>query len=201
MGYNDEIKIFNGIVKGNEKVLKDFYERNFTVINSFIIKNSGTERDSEDIFQDALIILYQKLKSNSLVINCSIHTYFYGVCKNMWRTRLRKKSRISYCNDIVDDLKLEDNTDIIKEIEQSEREKLFRKHFVNLNCKCKQILSLFLEGKSMREIGLITGHSEGYVRKKKFESKKQLLEMIEKDSLFSELMFISKPVAISKEVS
>jgi len=200
MGYNDEIKIFNGIVKGNEKVLKDFYERNFTVINSFIIKNSGTERDSEDIFQDALIILYQKLKSDSLVINCSIHTYFYGVCKNIWRTRLRKKSKIS-CGNNVDDLKLEDSTDIINEIEQSEREKLFRKHFVNLNCKCKQILSLFLEGKSMREIGLITGHSEGYVRKKKFESKKQLLEMIENDSLFSELMFISKPEVISKEVS
>ncbi|WP_299441682.1 sigma-70 family RNA polymerase sigma factor [uncultured Aquimarina sp.] len=200
MGYNDEIKIFNGIIKGNEKVLKDFYERNFTVINSFIIKNSGTERDSEDIFQDALITLYQKLKSDSLVINCSIHTYFYGVCKNMWRTRLRKKSRMSCCGPI-DDLKLEDNTNIIKDIEQSEREQLFRKHFVNLNCKCKQILTLFLEGKSMREIGLITGHSEGYVRKKKFESKKQLLEMIEKDSLFSELMFISKAKTVNKEVS
>jgi len=200
MGYNDEIKIFNGILKGNEKVLKDFYERNFTVINSFIINNSGTEGDTEDIFQDALIILYQKLKSDSLVINCSIHTYFYGVCKNMWRTRLRKKSQISCCG-AIEDLKLEDNTDIIKDIEHSEREQLFRKHFVNLSCKCKQILTLFLEGKSMREIGLITGYSEGYVRKKKFESKKQLLEMIEKDSLFSELMFISKAKTINKEVS
>ncbi|WP_299315184.1 sigma-70 family RNA polymerase sigma factor [uncultured Aquimarina sp.] len=200
MGYNDEIKIFNGILKGNEKVLKDFYKRNFTVINNFILKNSGTERDSEDIFQDGLIVLYQKLKSETLDISCSIHTYFYGICKNIWRTRLRKSGKISCCG-AIDDLNLRYTMDSTEDIAQSEREELFRKHFLNLNCKCKQILILFLEGKSMRETGLITGHSEGYTRKKKFECKKKLLEMIEKDSLYSELMFRLKTDTINKEVS
>ena len=187
MGYNDEIKIFNGILEGDEQILKNFYKKNFTIIRSFVTKNSGTEKDSEDVFQDALVVIYQKLKSNSLAtIQCSIHTYFYGVCKNIWSVRLRKKQKISSCESI-DDLVLEMKETILDDIEQRDKELLFRKYFSNLNCKCKKILLLFFEGKSMKEIGLKINSSEGYARKKKFECKKILTEMIENDPLFSEL--------------
>lgn len=201
MGYNDEIKIFNGILKGDEKVLKDFYKKNFILIDRFIVKNSGKEEDSEDIFQDALITLYQKLQSDSFAITCSIHTYFYGICKNMWNKKLSRERKVSCCGKI-EDIVLDIRATITDEIEQKEKEQLYRKHFANLTCKCKQIFTLYFEGKSVKEIAQITNHSEGNVRKKKFECKKYLIEMIEKDELFAELAFSGEVnKAIKKEVS
>ncbi|MDH7445075.1 RNA polymerase sigma factor [Aquimarina sp. 2201CG14-23] len=200
MGYNDEIKIFNGIIKGNEEVLKNFYRKNFVVVKKFILQNSGNEKDAEDVFQDGLIVLYQKLNTDSVHITCSIHTYFYGICKNKWRSKLRRKHKVSCCG-AIDDLMLEHHTDFIDDIEQMEREQLYRKHFSKLNCKCKRILTLFFEGKSMREIGVILNYSEGYVRKKKFECKKYLMEMIEKDPLYAELAIRSTSNKVNRIVS
>ncbi|WP_299189183.1 sigma-70 family RNA polymerase sigma factor [uncultured Aquimarina sp.] len=199
MGYNDEIKIFNGILYGNNEILKDFYKRNFIIIKSFIIKNSGTEKDAEDIFQDALVILYQKIKNDSLVLDYSIHTYFYGISKNIWMRRLSKLKKVSCCgriNDLVSDT----NFSIIDNIEQRDRESLYRKYLLNLNCKCKDLLFLFFDGKSMKEIAQLTNYTEGYVRKRKFECKKHLMELIAKDPLYSELGS-DKKSDIKKDVS
>lgn len=190
MGRNDEIKIFNGIIDGDDKVLKAFYKKNFTIIKSFVMRNSGNENDAEDVFQDGLIILYQMLKEDSLRITCSIHTYFYSICKNIWLSRLRKVTRISY-SEKINESQLGEEETIVETIEQKEREQLYRKHFANLNCKCKQVLTLFFEGKSLKEIGSLTDYSEGYARKKKFECKKELMEMIEKDPKYSELLLVS----------
>jgi len=191
MGRNDEINIFNGIIEGDEKVLKAFYKKNFTIIKSFVMRNSGTENDAEDVFQDGLIVLYQMLKESSLRITCSIHTYFYSICKNTWLSRLRKIKKVSCCGKI-NELLLEAEETIVETIEQKEREQLYRKHFAKLNCKCKNILTLFFEGKSLKEIGKLTDYSEGYARKKKFECKKELMGMIEKDPIFSELLLVSE---------
>ncbi|KAA1243211.1 RNA polymerase sigma factor [Aquimarina sp. RZ0] len=191
MGRNDEIRIFNGIINGDDEVLKSFYKKNFKRIRNFVVMNSGTEVDSEDVFQDALIVLYQKLKSDPSSIHCSIHTFFYGVCKNIWRSKLRKKSNLPFIGD-SDNLILDVNANIIEDIEKQERENLFRKHFLKLNNSCRQILTLYFEGKSVREIAMITKYSEGNVRKKKFESKKLLMSMIENDPLYREFVFQNK---------
>ncbi|OED39682.1 hypothetical protein AB832_03880 [Flavobacteriaceae bacterium (ex Bugula neritina AB1)] len=78
MGYND-IKILEGIAKGDETILKYFYKKNFKGIRNYILTNSGTDEDTEDVFQDSLIIMYQQLQSGELQINCSVHTYFYSI--------------------------------------------------------------------------------------------------------------------------
>ncbi len=193
------LKIINGIISGDEIILKEFYKKNLPHVRKYIILNSGSEGDVEDIFQDALIIVYQKLKSNSLNIDTSIQAYFLGTCKNIWRSHLRKSQKITYDESLT--LKAKEENIITNKIEEIEKEHLYRKYFYKLSNSSKQVLKLFFEGKSMRETGLTTGYSEGYVRKKKFECKKKLLEMIEKDSLFSELMFTSNTETISKEVS
>jgi len=192
MGRNDEREIFEGILNGNELILKEFYNKNFESIHNYVVYNSGTENDSEDLFQDALVILFERLRKGTLQISCSIHTYFYSICKNIWRSKLRKKNKVSCCGKI-DTMLLEAHAQHIDDtIEAQEREQLYRKHFDRLNCKCKRILALFFEGKSMEEIGALTDYSTGYVRKKKFECKKHLIQMIEQDPSFSELLFLPK---------
>ncbi|GAA0712750.1 hypothetical protein GCM10009430_03510 [Aquimarina litoralis] len=192
MSINNDRKILEGIRAGDAKAIKIFYKKNFNYIKGFILKNSGDEEDAEDIFQDALIVIYEKLKAGSLDIhsNVTLRTYLYAICKNMWRSRLRKKRKM-----IVDNEMLEENegveTTISEEIEFKEREHLYRKYFLALSDSCKEILNLVFDGNNMKEIAVITGYSDGYTRKKKFECKKALLEKLEKDPMFQELKITS----------
>lgn len=178
----EERRIINGIKKGDQLVLKHFYKEHFFRIEKLVFDNSGSAEDAQDVFQDALLIMYQKLQANEFGFSSSIETYFYGICKNMWRNTLRKKLKTSCCGNIKDK-----DFDITNLIEYNEREHIYRKHFLNLNCKCQQILTMFFEGKSMNQIAMLTNYSEGYVRKKKFNCKKSLMVMIEKDPSYAEL--------------
>ncbi|WP_106790811.1 RNA polymerase sigma factor [Aquimarina sp. Aq78] len=182
---NDQI-IIAGIINGDEKILTCFYKENIRYIQGYILRNNGNPEDVEDVFQDALVVLYQKLRSGLLELRVPIKTYFYGICKNLWRNRLKKKKKL-----ILDDgwYRFEEETSepLITDIENQEREHLYRKHFQKLSTENKKLLSLFFEGRSMKEISKIIGHSEGYTRKKKFEAKKKLLKMIEKDPMYNEL--------------
>ncbi|WP_299434268.1 sigma-70 family RNA polymerase sigma factor [uncultured Aquimarina sp.] len=183
---NTDQAIISGIIKGDERVLKVFYRDNVRYIQGYILRNYGSIEDVEDVFQDALVVLYQKIKSGLLKISVPIKTYFYGICKNIWRTRLRNKLKL-----VGDDTKLKNKEQItdsvVKDIENKDREHLYRKHFQKLSNDNKNLMLLFFEGKSVKEISKITGYTEGYTRKKKFDVKKQLLTMIEKDPLYSEL--------------
>ncbi len=185
---NDQI-IIAGIIDGDDKILTCFYKENIRYIQGYILRNNGNLEDVEDVFQDALVVLYQKLRSGLLELRVPIKTYFYGICKNLWRNRLKKKKKL-----VIDDgwYRFEERTNnaLIADIENQEREHLYRKHFQKLSIENKKLLSLFFEGKSMKEISKIIGYSEGYTRKKKFEAKKKLLNMIEKDPVYNELKAI-----------
>ena len=179
---NKDQVIIHGILTGDEKILTRFYKDNIHYIQGYIIRNSGNYEDVEDVFQDALVILYQKLRSGFLELNVSIRTYFYGICKNIWRNRLRKKQKL-ILEDSHNHFQKEIYNPIFTDIENQDREHLYRKHFQKLSTINKKVLSLFFEGKSMREISKIIGYSEGYTRRKKFEAKNRLLKMIENDPM------------------
>jgi len=176
----------SGIINGDEKVLKGFYKDHILHVQKYILQNSGSDEDVKDIFQDALVCLYQKLSSDSIELKFSVQSYFYGICKNMWLIRLQKKRQLP-THEITDPKQLRLDYSIQDDIEYNERTHLYRKYFQKLSSHNKNLLTLYFEGKSTKEVAKETGYSVGYARKKKFEVKKQLLGMIEKDPSYAEL--------------
>ncbi|MHA7058271.1 RNA polymerase sigma factor [Aquimarina sp. M1] len=182
-------QIIDGIITGDRVILKSFYKKNLPVVKKLILQYRGTTEDVEDIFQEALVVLYHKLRSGSLEINSSIHNYFIEICKNKWRNQLRKQSRIYYDDLLID--QVQDYTgSIINALIQKDKEQLYHKHLSNLKDHHKNILQLFFEKKSMKEIANITGYTEGYARKKKFQVKEHLLRMMKNDLLYRELAMV-----------
>ena len=106
---NDEL--LNGILRNDSVILQFIYKNFYYKINFFIKKNSGDDDDANDIFQEAIIIIYRKLKENKLVLDCSFDTYLYSICRFLWLKQLDKRKnereRIydnqEYRDDIYDD--------------------------------------------------------------------------------------------------
>lgn len=186
-GTDQEIII--GIAHSDSRILTAFYERNYTVIEKLIVTNSGNEAEVADVFQDALLLLYQKIKENNLQLTCSIHTYFYAICKKVWLNKLRRKNKILYHDQLEEVIPQEEAVTEDLEIDMitAEKEALFRKYFLQLGEPCSQLLILVFNEENYRTIAQKLGITEGNVRKKKFDCKEKLLKMIRKDPAYREL--------------
>src|SRR3954462_110814 len=91
----DEKEIFERISKGDEKTLEFLYKKYYRMMTKLVITNSGTEDEARDVYQDALVVFWQKATSGNLVLTSKISTYIYSICQNLWRKELDRKKRLS----------------------------------------------------------------------------------------------------------
>jgi RNA polymerase sigma factor (sigma-70 family) len=77
----------------NNRAFKYLYKRHYAMAISIIIKNNGYEEDAKEVFQDALIALYENIKNRKFRKDSSIKTYLYSMIRNIWLNAL-KKNRI-----------------------------------------------------------------------------------------------------------
>lgn len=81
----NETEIFERICKGDEKALELLYKKYYRMMTKLVITNSGTEEEARDVYQDALIVFWQKATSGNLVLTSKMSTYIYSICQNLWR--------------------------------------------------------------------------------------------------------------------
>ncbi len=79
-----EQHLLQGLAANEKNAIETIYRENYSIIQSFIIKNNGYPEDARDIFQEAMIVLYEKAKSDSFELSCQIKTYLYSVCRRLW---------------------------------------------------------------------------------------------------------------------
>lgn len=175
-----------GILEGNSKVLNEFYATYFERIVTLITKNSGDVNDAKDVFQDAIMIIYQKIQKPDFELKSSLYSYFYGICKNVWLQKLRKQKRTVPL--ALEGNQIGNESTIDKEIEERDKQKLFFAKFSLLKEGCQQILKLFFAKKTMEEIAQKLGlGSAGYAKKRKYNCQKKLLELVKADEVYNEL--------------
>ena len=80
-----------------------------------VLKNNGTEEEAQDIYQDALIVFWEKVVKDELTLTAKISTYLYSICYNLWLKELDRKRRLSH---------EEKDTSIQQEHDKNERIKI-----------------------------------------------------------------------------
>ncbi|MBC7773999.1 MAG: sigma-70 family RNA polymerase sigma factor [Phycisphaerae bacterium] len=78
------------ILSGDRITLRRLYEQQLPVIRSIIRHYGGSEADAKDIFQDAVLLVYQKARQPDFQLSSKFSVYFYGVCRNLWLNRCTK---------------------------------------------------------------------------------------------------------------
>lgn len=180
--------ILLGLKNKDTKVLDYIYENFFYQIKVFITKNNGSEEDARDLYQDALLVIYQKLTKENLVLSCSFNTYLYSVCRLLWLKQLEQRKQNKTATEdagVFIDL---DNS-VLQLFETNERYRLYHEHFKRLSFSCQKVLELFLAGIPLKEIANILGFkSEQYAKKRKHMCKEKLVESIKTDPEFKKLI-------------
>jgi RNA polymerase sigma factor (sigma-70 family) len=60
------------------------------MVNRFVTNNNGRADDAEDVFQDTMLILLEKLRMDSFQLTASMKTYIMAIAKNIWLKKIRK---------------------------------------------------------------------------------------------------------------
>ena len=91
----NEQALLKGLANNDSKAIETIYKENFAMVQAFILNNNGSYDDARDIFQEAMIALYEKAKSESFVLTSKINTYVYSICRRLWLKRLQQLGRYS----------------------------------------------------------------------------------------------------------
>jgi len=155
----NEQLLLKGLVANDTKAVETIYKENFAMIQSFIINNNGTYDDARDIFQEAIITLYEKAKSESFVLTCLIKTYLYSVCRRLWLKRLQQMGRYVAQSDILEEtVAVED--DIAIHEKRNADFAIMDRAMNSLGEPCKSLLeSYYLQKKAMHEIAADFGYT------------------------------------------
>ena len=86
-------ELLMGLATGSDEALTQLYRRFFPMVIRFVTGNSGGEDEAKDIYQETLIVLYEKVRSGSLDLHCQLKTYIYSVSRRLWLKQLARKSR------------------------------------------------------------------------------------------------------------
>lgn len=137
----------------------------FPVVKKFVLKNSGTKQEAEDVFQDALIILFNKSKQVQFVLTSSINTYLFSVSRLIWLEELRKKNRQLNAQVSIKE-EFYDNDQLQYEVEADAKLKQAQSAVEKLGEKCRQLLEMFYhQKKSMKDIAKNLGFATEKVAK------------------------------------
>ena len=184
-----EEEIIRAFKKDDHLFIKELYATFLPVVDRYVSFNNGNTDDAKDLIQQALVIVFQKVRSNEFELSCSFKTYLYSICKNLWLKELRKRKihkKSAFDPDEIE--KIDHDVDIEKEYIFNEQYVLFRWHFLNLSEICRGLIKMRLAKTSYDEIADKLKFKNGEVaRKKKYRCKELLVKRIHNDPRYKEL--------------
>jgi len=167
-------------INHQNKVIKYMYVEYFPVILSYINRNNGSEEDAADVFQDALVVFYQKSRKPDFQLNCAVKTYLYSISRNTWLNRMRSRKKEVRMDEDFETVAVQD--EVLDMLVENEHKNLISNLMNKLGDKCREILTLvYFERLKMDEVAERVGMSSAQVvRNQKSRCMKKLKSMIEK---------------------
>ena len=166
--------------KGMEDMIRSLYRGYFESLSWYVMNNSGSRQDAEDIFQEVVVSFIDLVQKDKFRGESTVKTFLFSLNRYTWLNELKRRGRALAREEKYergqDKVEL-DSTHLIADREgKAEVARLVGE----LGETCRKILLLFYyENLSMKEILDTTDYeSEQVVRNKKYKCLKQLEQMV-----------------------
>ncbi len=156
---SNEQALLKGLAANDRKSVETIYRTHYSMVQTLVINNSGTSDDARDIFQEALIVLYEKAKSGSFELHAQLKTYIYAVCRRLWLKKLALYQRFS--GDLANAAEtLATDEDLEMYEHRTQDFELMERALQHLGEPCKELLeNYYLRKKNMSEIAREFGYT------------------------------------------
>ncbi|WP_114748201.1 RNA polymerase sigma factor [Pleomorphovibrio marinus] len=170
-------ELIEGIRSNDDQILRWLYQSQYPKLEIYILNNNGNVEQAKDIFQEAFVALWKKVKEKGFEPNngTAITGYLYQIGKNKWLDYLRSA-------EFRNTIKMETYFDT-EEAEEgnylAEYERQVAIEFQSLRKNCQELLRRFyIEKESMKTLAEFFQWTEATARNNKYRCLQKLREKI-----------------------
>lgn len=151
--HNDH-KYIVALLKNDKLLIKEIYDKWHKNVLNFVIKNSGTEQDADDVFQETLTALLLTARKDNFTLTVPLGGFLYFIYRARWIDILKKrgveKKHIKNLNLYLDD---KDSIKMAEELTIGyKKQMLFEFCLQKLSEKCKKIFEMKIAKIPAKEI-------------------------------------------------
>ena len=160
MSTTDQEKLLlEGLAQHDNQAIEAIYRDNYAMIQAFVLNNSGNIDEARDLFQETMIVLFEKASSGSFELHCQLKTFIYSVSRRLWLKRLQQMQRFGTRSE-----GLEETIPVEEELESHQKRnddfELMEKAMGTIGEPCKSLLNAYyLQKKNMQEIADSYGYT------------------------------------------
>lgn len=97
-----DAEIIEGIKLGDNLAIHKLYQLYYPSISKMIVNNQGSHEEAQDIFQEAVMVLYDKVTQGNFQLSSRLKTFLYAVSKRLWLKQLTR-GESKYRKDLIED--------------------------------------------------------------------------------------------------
>jgi len=166
------------------------YQQYAETILSFILANSGTPPDAEDIFQETVVTFIDLVKKDKFRGESSVKTFLIAIARNLWLNELKKRVRSGVREKVFENTRENTEIDVSQYITDREVKQQFVEVLGKLGENCKKLLTLFYyENLSMKDIVQhLPYENEQVVRNKKYKCLQALTDLVKQNPVIAKMV-------------
>lgn len=135
-----------------EQLFMHLYKKAFPAAAKYIRKMGGSFDDAKDVFQDALVIYYEKVVAAKAPVNTTDVAYLLGISRHLWLKKNRESSKLQPMDDIL--------TDFVEIEEDAPSARKLLHYLETSGQKCMDMLKAFYYDKlPVKDIATLFGYS------------------------------------------
>lgn len=156
----------DGLCRNDPATVRSIYAQHFPGVRHYVLQNNGTVADAQDVFQEAMAVLWLKARESTLLPGTEPGAFLYRVARNKWLDHVRSAAH-KHMQVVHDDRVLGQ----VEEADDGVEERLARLRSVysTLDEKCRTVLDRFyFERKDLAAIATELGVNEESIRTIKY---------------------------------
>ncbi|HPG12249.1 MAG TPA: sigma-70 family RNA polymerase sigma factor [Chitinophagaceae bacterium] len=177
-----DTELLSNIRQGIElnDMIRFIYKDHFQSLSWYVMNNSGSREDAEDIFQEVVVNFIDLVQKDKFRGDSSVKTFLFSLNRFTWLNELKRRGRAKLREEKFEKGQDRVDLDTSEYIAGRESKAMLQQLVGELGDDCRKILLLFYyENLSMKEILEQTHYeNEQVVRNKKYKCLKRLEAMI-----------------------
>ncbi|MBY0427569.1 MAG: RNA polymerase subunit sigma [Cytophagales bacterium] len=174
-------KIIQLIREGKDKLaISMLYKKVLPQVKNYISKNKGKKEDANDVFHDALIVLYEQVVKGTFNEKYNIFGYLYRLSLFRWLNMLKKEKPMAYMEELPE-MTMEENYGRWDGNDVTQDRNVLQSLFSQIGEKCVELLTYAIYSEMLAEdIMLRMGfNSVDATRMQQVRCKQKLIKEIE----------------------
>lgn len=153
-----DLALLKGLAANHATSIEHIYKENYNMVRQLVMTNSGSEDDAADVFQDTMVVLFEKAASPEFQLQCQLKTYIYSVSRRLWLKKLQQYGRFMKVES------MEDTAEVEEDLEEHQKMQsnfvLMESSMQKIGEPCKGLLeAYYIKKKQMQEIAVEFGYT------------------------------------------